>query len=195
MTWMMTKPRHCGSSSTASKSPVKRSILSLPRSLIYNANKSTTLLTDLALYTLVKYALVVRSSMALLTRTLQGEGDARFIVVSKRRERQPQGSNTVGLQPADDKSWRARNQEEKKKASAEPSVRILPVRQPKGPEPKGFSEVLDCTHCGASNAPSRNTELRVSLHHRPHQRPQCKLLRARPLHQSSQRLRQHFNQR
>lgn len=74
--------------------------------------------------------------------TQQGEGEARFIVVTKRRERQPQGSNTVGLQPADDKSWRARNQEEKKKAAQEPTLRIQPVRQPKGPEPgKGFSDV------------------------------------------------------
>lgn len=73
---------------------------------------------------------------------LQGEGEARFIVVTKRRERQPQGSNTVGLQPTDDKSWRARNQEEKKKAAQEPTLRIQPVRQPKGPDPgKGFSDV------------------------------------------------------
>jgi len=71
----------------------------------------------------------------------QGEGETRLIVVTKRRERQPQGSNTVGLQPMDDKSWRARNQEEKKKAAAEPTLRIQPVRQPKGPEPsKGFSD-------------------------------------------------------
>ena len=88
----------------------------------------------------------------------QGEGEARFIVVTKRRERQPQGPNTVGLQPTDDKSWRARNQEEKKKAAAEPTLRIQPVRQPKGPEPlKGFSDVHQCCSSAVTLTPSRRS--------------------------------------
>lgn len=167
--------RRSGSSLTASRSRRRTNTPSLLLSLASNASRSTILRTDSDWCTSAKCAHRIATRCVPL-HLLQGEGEARFIVVTKRRERQPQGSNTVGLQPTDDKSWRARNQEEKKKAAQEPTLRIQPVRQPKGPDPgKGFSDVCvfavePCEQC-LTPATCRSTVRRASSHRRPHPHP------------------------